>query len=630
MAECMELLNTAAIEEQQEEVTVLQSIFEEDFQMLQGGDGQSNICFNLTVKVNIPFDRIDFEAFIPIPEELEAVAEERSTITSGENDSNHEPGTHFQDGEENGTMSESDYTEIQQNGTELGAGSQNENENHGNSAHSFSGNSKPGFSRSLSRRHWHVRADIQFLTPMHVTCTFPPLYPTECPPEFSISCLWLSRSQIQELQDKLMSLWTENPYLPIVFTWADWLQNYAYEFLCLGSHLVLKEDEPVGRLQTHTDEENQEQSERSVTTLQTALLTIFEYDLEMQRQVFRQSTHLCEICFDERGGSEFHYLDECRHFFCNDCLKAHCELHVEGGTVLNLMCPSHDCKTMIPPEIIQDVLDPDKLERWERLLLSKTLDVMGDVVYCPRCNVAVVADEDETSRLGHCANCFFAFCTECLEPWHARQPCFEEETYSEEEEDVTNKKTGSNKKKDKKKEGGAKRTAAELSLRRRQKLEREKQRRKEMSNVSFIRMMKQQGRYQFCPKCRMAVERISGCDMMHCSQCRASFCWRCGRAISGYDHFGHCGQMYHEPAPREPTLGETMIEKYRKANPKRTLRTKLCPRCHQKCLKENNNNNHLKCWACKTGFCYQCGKEIKGAMTMHFTAASSCTQHSDD
>ena len=534
MAECMELLNPAVFEEQQEEVTVLQSIFEDDLQMLQGGDGQTNVCFNLTVKVNIPFDRIDFEAFIPIPdhEEFEAVIEERSTITSSKSDSNNEPGTHFQDSEESVTISESSHTEIQLNGRELGAGSQNESENHGNSPYSFSGRSKPGFSRSLSRRHWHVRTDIQYLTPMHVTCIFPPLYPTECPPEFSISCLWLTRNRIQELQAKLRSLWTENPYLPIVFTWADWLQNYAYEYLHLGSHLVLKEDEPVGRLQTrktHTNAEDQEQSERSVTTLQTALLTIFEYDLEMQRRVFRQSTHLCEICFDERDGSEFHYVDECRHFFCNDCLKAHCELHVEGGTVLNLLCPSHDCKTMIPPEIIQHVLDPDKLERWERLLLSKTLDVMGDVVYCPRCNVAVVTDEDETSRLGHCANCFFAFCTECLEPWHARQPCFEEETDSEEEEGDKNKKTGSKKTKEKMKGGGAKLTAAELSLRRRQKLEREKQRRKEMTNVSFIRMMRQQGKYQFCPKCRMAVERISGCDMMHCSQCRASFCWRCGK-----------------------------------------------------------------------------------------------------
>lgn len=212
----MELLNPAAIEEQQEEVTVLQSIFEDDFQMLQGGDGQGNICFNLTVKVNIPFDRIDFEAFISIPEEFEAVVEERSLITSSENDSNNEPGTHFQNGEENATMSESDHIEIQQNGTELSAGSENEIENHGNSHNLFSGRTKPGFSRSLSRQHWHVRADIQFLTPMHVTCTFPRQYPADCAPEFSLSCLWLTRNQVLELQEKLMSLWTETPCLPIV------------------------------------------------------------------------------------------------------------------------------------------------------------------------------------------------------------------------------------------------------------------------------------------------------------------------------------------------------------------------------------------------------------------------------
>ena len=127
-------------------------------------------------------------------------------------------------------------------------------------------------------------------------------------------------------------------------------------------------------------------------------------------------------------------------------------------------------------------------------------------------------------------------------------------------------------------------------------------------------------------KCRMQHKNVFICFTIYL---KFSLCVL-GKAISGYDHFGHCGRIFHQPPPREPTLGETMMEEYKKANPKRKLRTKLCPRCHQKCLKVNNNNNHLKCWACKTGFCYQCGKEIKGAVTLHFTAASSCTQHSDD
>ena len=53
-------------------------------------------------------------------------------------------------------------------------------------------------------------------------------------------------------------------------------------------------------------------------------------------------------------------------------------------------------------------------------------------------------------------------------------------------------------------------------------------RKQKLSNLSFIRLMRQQGNYQSCPRCRMAVESISGCDMMHCSQCTASFCWTCG------------------------------------------------------------------------------------------------------
>lgn len=38
-------LNEATLEEQQEEVTVLQSIFQGDLQILQGEDEQGNICF---------------------------------------------------------------------------------------------------------------------------------------------------------------------------------------------------------------------------------------------------------------------------------------------------------------------------------------------------------------------------------------------------------------------------------------------------------------------------------------------------------------------------------------------------------------------------------------------------------
>ena len=109
--------------------------------------------------------------------------------------------------------------------------------------------------------------------------------------------------------------------------------------------------------------------------------------------------------------------------------------------------------------------------------------------------------------------------------------------------------------------------------------------------------------------------------------------------ISGYGHFGYCGRPegglprppMHPPPRQTPAQEQLPVvnRQAEKANPKAKVRTKLCPRCHQRCLKENNKN-HLKCWNCATAFCYQCGKEIKGTVSMHFTAASLCAQHSDD
>ena len=79
----------------------------------------------------------------------------------------------------------------------------------------------------------------------------------------------------------------------MVFTWADWLQNYAYKYLCLDSHLVLKESEAMPQ-PSEDDAANSwefKKSEKFNTKLETALLTIFEHDLEMQRQTFRQGKH---------------------------------------------------------------------------------------------------------------------------------------------------------------------------------------------------------------------------------------------------------------------------------------------------------------------------------------------------
>jgi len=42
---------------------------------------------------------------------------------------------------------------------------------------------------------------------------------------------------------------------------------------------------------------------------------------------------------------------------------------------------------------------------------------------------------------------------------------------------------------------------------------------------------------QLCPKCRMPIVKTEGCNKMSCGNCGQLLCFRCGRAIDGYDHF---------------------------------------------------------------------------------------------
>lgn len=73
-------------------------------------------------------------------------------------------------------------------------------------------------------------------------------------------------------------------------------------------------------------------------------------------------------------------------------------------------------------QIMSLVSQPD-FERYDRLLLQNTLDVMPDVEYCPRirCQKPVVVEEDDD--MGYCQACDFAFCTKCKSTYHGTDLC---------------------------------------------------------------------------------------------------------------------------------------------------------------------------------------------------------------
>lgn len=68
-------------------------------------------------------------------------------------------------------------------------------------------------------------------------------------------------------------------------------------------------------------------------------------------------------------------------------------------------------------------MDEELFARYDRLLLQSTLDLMADVVYCPRqhCGTAVMVEPDTT--MGICSACQYAFCTLCKLGYHGLSHC---------------------------------------------------------------------------------------------------------------------------------------------------------------------------------------------------------------
>jgi E3 ubiquitin-protein ligase RNF14 len=119
----------------------------------------------------------------------------------------------------------------------------------------------------------------------------------------------------------------------------------------------------------------------------TALLSYNEWK---STTVFAEQMHTCGICLEEVAGVDFTRLPTCSHTFCSICTRTHAATHVQDGTLDLLRCPHPGCKAPLPHHLLRAVLDEEQFDRWERLTLERTLDCMVDLVYCPRCDTAVV------------------------------------------------------------------------------------------------------------------------------------------------------------------------------------------------------------------------------------------------
>ncbi|KAI6657573.1 hypothetical protein LOD99_316 [Oopsacas minuta] len=422
-------------------------------------------------------------------------------------------------------------------------------------------------------------------------------YPSHSPPSYKIKCDWMDDLHYEQIFNELDALWY--PGVGILFSWLDWLSN------SLLSTLTADKNEIELNSLKYSFPSLDKRILREMKSIDRVVPMLIQNDKDCEEARFLELEMLCEVCYDTKKGSEFYRMYDCPHLYCKECLNGYCQMHVKDGTVQNLKCPTKSCDVLIHPSIVADAVGTEEFERWERLLLERTIDTMEDMQYCPRCQYP--AECDYKNRQAICASCYFVFCSDCNSPWHLGN-CLDGEQVVQ----------------------------VELAKLKKSKITKEEY----LSKSHALQELKRSEKFlkstsQPCPKCRVQIHKFEGCNKVTCNQCGTSFCYLCG-GLGGYEHFtsGKC-QLFYVPNGNEvfqrygyDRVVPERFNQMQNAIDRQAGRASMmnCTSCGQRSAKIGNNN-HVRCWSCNAHLCYHCKSRIIGPVGKHFSGLV-CPQHS--
>ncbi|XP_052096502.1 E3 ubiquitin-protein ligase RNF14-like [Mytilus californianus] len=387
--------------------------------------------------------------------------------------------------------------------------------------------------------------------------------------------------------------------MPILNTWIDWLEHNTLSYLGVEDGVNLQ-------ISRGCSGECDERVGFEFNNIEETLNDLFRYNQQEEAVDFLYHDQECSICFAEKSGHDFYSFLPCKHYYCKECVAAFCSIHVKDGTVQQLLCLESNCKTEIKPYIMKEVLDEEEYKRWEQLTFQKGLDAMGDISYCPRCEIALITEENSLN-MAHCVTCQFTFCLECSEPVHPGEICFFKKENNLKEEEERKNREGENEKE----------------------FQRKLKRMEEVKSHDFLKEKSKK-----CPVCKVKIIKAGGCNHVICTVCKSSMCWACGKDTTqdSYKHFQEspdCSLYIFDenlPVTNEPPM---KIQELNTAlGLGKTIDHAMCPECTENNLRKENIN-HVICWKCSTNFCYLCRKRLYPPIGRHFLR-TKCSRYSDN
>lgn len=377
---------------------------------------------------------------------------------------------------------------------------------------------KKDSSRSL-KNTWKLSAAaleysvVTHLPPICLYFSLPTDYPSHKMPEYSLSCNWLNFTQLTTLCVHLDRMWTEGQGHVILYTWYQFITSDVLATLGINRELRLDYEDPTHRHLTWDMRAVQD-----VTRPCLVVEKILAHDRREKERQFADTHFVCDVCFCSVLGSKCGQHQPCGHTHCHECLRSYLNMKIGSGDVTQLECPSNGCTTIVNPLTVKSLVSDALFNRYEKLLLQRTLDAMGDVVYCPRpsCRCTVLKEED--SNMAMCPKCEFAFCVLCKRAWHGVSPCRVLPGDLD----------------------GLKATYEALDEEGRRAME------AQYGKVNLGRAFEEhdsrkwiEGNSRGCPNCRANIEKTYGCNKMTCTSCHTHFCWLCGAVLSNQNPYRH-------------------------------------------------------------------------------------------
>ncbi|XP_028668597.1 E3 ubiquitin-protein ligase RNF14 [Erpetoichthys calabaricus] len=354
---------------------------------------------------------------------------------------------------------------------------------------------------------------VSFLPPLILNFEFPDDYPSASPPRYSLSCKWLTRLQLTAVCKHLDELWNENNGSVVLFTWMQFLKEDLLKFLnCELPFEIINGTKGVKK-ETLDNRAIQEVDPRIYL-----LPILLDFDQAQQQKLFDSKTYICGVCFTEKIGSACLYFKECKHVYCKACLTDYFRIQITDGNVHFLNCPEPECTSSATPAQVKELVEEDLFARYDRLLLQSSLDLMADIVYCPRkmCETAVMVET--SNAMGICPRCQYPFCISCKKTYHGVSPC--RRTKEEILEFCSRYLEGSEEKKKLLEQTYGKR-------------EIEKALEESCSEEWLTKNSKP------CPRCNTNIQKVDGCNKMTCIGCRNYFCWVCLGCLNKYRPYSH-------------------------------------------------------------------------------------------